>query len=114
MRRWSPYFPINFDRIKKEIIIKIIRELREIAVDIDSDWTKVNFAARPYLDAMHTLGSIDSEYGADSARSVVLYFLSNASTWRGPVAREVKAELKALTKPPTQHPAIKSIRWEPA
>ena len=94
--------------------MQVIRSLREIAIEIDSDWTKVNFAARPYLDAMKTLISIDDSYGADSARSVVLYFLSNASTWRGPVAREVKAELKALTKPSTQHPAIKSIRWEPA
>ena len=92
--------------------MQVIRSLREIAIEIDSDWTKVNFAARPYLDAMKTLISIDDAYGADSARSVVLYFLSNASTWRGPVAREVKAELKALTKPSTNHPAIKSIRWE--
>ena len=92
--------------------MQVIRSLREIAIEIDSDWTKVNFAARPYLDAMKTLISIDDAYGADSARSVVLYFLSNASSWRGPVAREVKAELKALTKPSTQHPAIKSIRWE--
>jgi len=87
--------------------MQVIRSLREIAIEIDSDWTKVNFAARPYLDAMK-----NGDYnGSDSARSVVLYFLSNASTWRGPVAREVKAELKALTKPSTQHPAIKSIRW---
>jgi hypothetical protein len=76
--------------------MQVIRSLREIAIEIDSDWTKVNFAARPYLDAMKTLISIDDAYGADSARSVVLYFLSNASSWRGPVAREVKAELKAL------------------
>jgi hypothetical protein len=92
----------------------VIRSLNEIASEIDSDWTKVSVYARPYLDAMHTLISVNDSYGADSARSVVLYFLSNASTWRGPVAREVKAELKALTKPSTKHPAIKSIRWEPA
>jgi hypothetical protein len=36
--------------------------------------------------------------GFDSARSVVLYFLSNASSWRGDVAKRVKAELKAHLK----------------
>ena len=76
----------------------VIRSLSEIAVDIDSDWTKVNFAAQPYLDAMHTLISVNDSYGADSARSVVHYFLANAGTWRGPVARELKSELKALIK----------------
>jgi len=76
----------------------VIRSLNEIASEIDSDWTKVSVYARPYLDAMHTLISVNDSYGADSARSVVLYFLSNASTWRGPVARELKLELKALIK----------------
>lgn len=76
----------------------VIRSLNEIASEIDSDWTKVSVYARPYLDAMHTLISVNDSYGADSARSVVLYFLSNASTWRGPVAREIKSELKSLIK----------------
>jgi hypothetical protein len=76
----------------------VIRSLNEIASEIDSDWTKVSVYARPYLDAMHTLISVNDSYGADSARSVVLYFLSNASTWRGPVAREIKSELKSLVK----------------
>jgi hypothetical protein len=34
----------------------------------------------------------------DTARSVVLYFLSNATTWRGPKAKEIKKELKAMMK----------------
>jgi hypothetical protein len=28
----------------------------------------------------------------------VLYFLSNASSWRGEVAKAIKAELKAMVK----------------
>ena len=76
----------------------VIRSLNEIASEIDSDWTKVSVYARPYLDAMHTLISVNDSYGADSARSVVHYFLANAGTWRGPVARELKLELKALIK----------------
>jgi|TARA_R110002124_G_scaffold175790_1_gene343648 hypothetical protein len=28
VRRWSPYFPINFDRIKKEVIITMIKSIK--------------------------------------------------------------------------------------
>ena len=73
-----------------------MRELNTIAADIEQKWQNVNYAARPYLDAMHTLKSIDDKYYADSAESVVLYFLSNAKGWRGENARAIKAELKAI------------------
>ena len=76
-----------------------IRTIRRIAREIESDWEgKVNFAARPYLDAMHTLASVNDSFGADSAHSVVLYFLANATTWRGDTARRVKAELNKMVK----------------
>lgn len=65
-----------------------------IAAMVDRDWDDVNYAARPYLDAMYSLGTLDDNYGLDSGRSVVSYFLANAGTWRGPVARAVKAELR--------------------
>ena len=76
------------------------RNLATIAAEIQRDWgaAKVNFAAKPYLSAMRGMDSIHDDYGADSGKSVVLYFLSNASTWRGEVAKRVKAELKALCK----------------
>jgi hypothetical protein len=72
------------------------RPISKIAADIRNDWKKPYFGAVPYLEAMAELNSIDDQYMYDTGRSVVLYFLSNASTWRGPVARSVKAELKAL------------------
>jgi hypothetical protein len=78
------------------------RPLYVIATEIRADWSKqakngrVPQAADAYLRPMQTLSSITENYIHDSARSVVMYFLSNAGTWRGPVARRVKAELKAL------------------
>lgn len=72
------------------------RPLHEIAREIRSDWKKVNYAAVPYLEAMGTLNSIEDNYIFDSGRSVVLYFLSNASSWRGDVARRIKKELKGM------------------
>lgn len=73
------------------------RPLHEIAREIRRDWKKVSPYAEPYLDAMHTLTSIDQDYYADSGKSVVLYFLANASGWRGEGAKRIKAELKQLT-----------------
>ena len=73
------------------------RPLYDIAADIRKDWgAKVNFAAKPYLDAMASLNSIEDNYGWDSGKSIVLYFLSNASSWRGETAKAIKKELKAM------------------
>ena len=69
-----------------------------LACVISDDWAKVHVAARPYLNAMFTLDSINDNYYADNGRSVVLYFLNNASSWKGETAKAVKAELKARLK----------------
>lgn len=72
------------------------RPLHEIASEIRANWAKPYFGAVPYLEAMESLSGINDSYGCDSAESIVLYFLSNATTWRGDVARRVKAELKKM------------------
>ena len=72
------------------------RSIRSIALDIRREWAKVNYAAKPYLEAMLELNSINDKYYNDSAKSVVLYFLSNAASFRGERAKALKAELKAL------------------
>lgn len=72
------------------------RKLWEIAREIKQDWKTLSPYAKPYVDAMGELENVAQMYGADSARSVVLYFLSNAASWRGEVAKRVKAELKAM------------------
>ena len=72
------------------------RPLHEIARDIKRNWPKVNFAAQPYLDALHELESVDDMYYQDPAKHIVNYFLSNAGTWRGPEAKRIKDELKGL------------------
>jgi len=74
------------------------RPLSSIAGEISGDWEKVNYAAQPYLDAMSELTSIEDDYYYDSAKSVVLYFLANAGSWRGDTARRVKTELKEMAK----------------
>jgi len=72
--------------------------ISEIAVVIYRDWKRVYFGAAPYLSAMLSLDSISDNYGLDSGRSIVTYFLGNATTWRGEIARAVKKELNARIK----------------
>jgi hypothetical protein len=74
------------------------RPLHEIAREVKREWTPVYFGAVPYLDAMLSLSTIGDSYGCDDARGIVLYFLSNARTWKGETARRVKAELNAILK----------------
>jgi len=74
------------------------RPIRDIAIEIQGSWRKVNYAAQPYLDAMKSLVNINDMYGYDTGKSIVLYFLSNSGTWRGDDARRIKKELRALCK----------------
>ena len=74
------------------------RSLNTIAREIRSNWAKPYFGAVPYLDAMGSLETMQDRYYFDDARSVVLYFLANAGTWKGDVARRIKAELKTMLK----------------
>ena len=72
------------------------RSLSTIAKEIKSDWKNISPYAKPYVDAMGQLDKITDKYHADDAKGIILYFLSNASTWKGEVAKRIKAELKAM------------------
>lgn len=75
-----------------------MKTLNEYAKIISADWKNLYFGALPYLNAMYSLQSIDDSYGMDNGRSIVIYFLANASTWRGETARQVKKELNKMLK----------------
>lgn len=72
--------------------------LSRIAYEIRKNWPKVNFGAKPYLEAMASLNSINDAYGFDSGKSIVRYFLCNAFTFRGEAAKAIKAELNKRLK----------------
>ena len=74
------------------------RKLHVIAREIDLDWKRPYFGAEPYLRAMRSLYDITDQFGDDPADEIVIYFLSNARTWKGATARRVKAELKEMIK----------------
>ena len=75
-----------------------MRPIYLIAREIKADWEKPYFGAVPYISAMHSIVDVNDTYGVESARGLILYFLSNASSWRGETAKRIKAELKALVK----------------
>lgn len=72
------------------------RPIATIAREIYKEWPKVNYAAKPYLEAMLSLNNINDTYYLDSGKSIVLYFLSNASSFRGEKAKALKTELKTI------------------
>lgn len=74
------------------------RPVFEIAFEIRMDWKRIYFGAVPYLTAMRDIDKITDNYGLDSAKSIVLYFLSNAATWRGETAKRIKKELNKMCK----------------
>ena len=79
-----------------------MRKLHQVATEIALLWSAMPnaerkfYAAIPYLNAMQNLSGIGENYGHDSGRSIVLYFLSNVQQWRGDDARRLKAELKDM------------------
>jgi hypothetical protein len=75
-----------------------MRTIKEIAQEIQSDWKNVNYGARPYLEVMHRLNTINDKFMMDDASTIVLYFLSNAKGYRGETATRIKNELKKLIK----------------
>lgn len=70
----------------------------EIAHAIAQEWVTINPYAAEYLNAMKEITDINSNYYADSSKSVVMYFLANAGSYRGDNARAYKALLKAMVK----------------
>ena len=80
------------------------RPVHEIAAEIYATWrnreggVNVWYGAKPYLEAMCDLNKITDPYMADRGTDIVIYFLSNATTWKGDDARRIKAELRAMLK----------------
>lgn len=75
-----------------------MRQVFEVAREVRADWANVNYAAKPYLNAMLQMGDIKEPFFNDPGHMVVRYFLGNAQGWRGAKAKELKAELKAMLK----------------
>lgn len=75
---------------------RIMRTISEIAKEIKAEWKEPYFGAVPYIEAMEVLRGPEDYFMADSAKDIVIYFLSNARYWRGEVAKRIKAELKDM------------------
>lgn len=73
-----------------------LQSISTIARQIKREWPNVNYAAKPYLDAMLSIDSPSDSYGYDSGKSIVVYFLANASGYRGNNAKAHKLALKKL------------------
>lgn len=71
-----------------------------IADMIYQDWKNISPHALPYLRGMSGMSTVKDYVGFDPGKEVILYFLVNATSWRGDVARAVKTHLKLLIQQP--------------
>jgi hypothetical protein len=84
-------------RVEELIMIETTaRPLHAIAEEILADWKRPYFGAVPYIGALGRLNKITDVVFLDRGEDIVRYFLANAGRWRGPRARAIKAELKAM------------------
>lgn len=94
----APFEPCTLPALWVSQLAKLIKrdkpELLKPATGIAAQFQDYENPAGPYLAAMLELKNIDDTYGSDDGRQIVAYFLSNATGWRGPAARQIKAELK--------------------
>lgn len=84
-----------FGHVTEVIPMAVTRDARpiyQVAEEIVAEWRPVNYAAKPYLTAMLALDKTNDRHAQD----IVLYFLANASSWRGEAARRIKAELGGM------------------
>ena len=98
----------------------MFRPLYEIAMEVWEDWNGkvVCPHARPYLQAMTELRSLNDRYGtseasSDSAKMIVGYFLGNVRYWKGETAQRIKAELKQRMKDDNDPPGnyVTPVYW---
>jgi hypothetical protein len=74
------------------------RQVKTIANEILKNWKKPYYGAMPYLEAMQNLHTINDMYMYYDGKSIVRYFLANASTFKGDDAKRLKLELKSMLK----------------
>lgn len=77
--------------------------IKDIAQFIIDDWSKTDKVPKNYLEPMLKIKTLNEMYGADTAYSVVVYFLSNASRWKGFNAKVTKQYLKTLLEEYRKH-----------
>jgi len=68
----------------------------EIARVIKADWKKPYFGAVPYIEALAAINEWGDAYLCETSNDIAIGFLSNAATWRGPVAKAAKIVLDGI------------------
>lgn len=82
------------------VIQEMIADMREICKNqkTPTTWQQKFCYAKPYIEALGSLNSINDNYYFDSGKSLVNYLLSNLNTYKGEKAKEFKALFKTMLK----------------
>jgi hypothetical protein len=72
------------------------RRLHEIAEESVLNWPELYLDAVPSIHAMRRIEKTTDRCGMGDGEGLVRYCRVNARTWRGEVAKRVKAELREI------------------
>lgn len=90
---------VTKESVKSMTLSELARLIRRTwRKGIRGSTTNLSPHAEPYVGSMSQCDAIDERFYAEGIRESVLRFLCNAQTWRGEVARLVKAELNRRAK----------------
>ena len=71
--------------------------LSQIADLISNSWNNMPLKIDEYVEAMSQIESIEDKYGDyETGAEIVTYFLANAKSWQGDIAKDVKQHLNNL------------------
>lgn len=87
-------------------IYEIAAEIKKVWVDKDGK-TNIHPWAKPYFDAMTELSEPTDMFYLDTAKSIVIYFISNATSFKGEDATRLKNELRVMFNLPIPKPKKK-------
>lgn len=83
------------DSLKGAPLVSLVSLIRR---DLQTQKKPVPFDAAPYLSALGTMNNLSDHYGVETGAQILPYLLSNLQTYKGPIARLVKAELNTRLK----------------
>ena len=75
-----------------------LNSLTALCQSVRKDWSTINPSAEAYLQRIEAIRDLDDRIDGITGVTAIAYFLTFATSWRGPVADEVKRQFECLVE----------------
>ena len=82
------------DTARRPVGLIAARPIYSLAQEVSKLWREVDPAAQPYLERMRLMERIHDNVDDHPGRETIQGFLDNSTSWTGPDASRIKAELR--------------------